>query len=205
MLAACCARCINPGLSMTRALPDRLSEWLATQPAIRFPAGTALVQPHEVSSHLWYVDSGLVSLFSLGETGARYNHDFLGAGRWVFGRVAWQNSDVCCAGRALGAQALQPTLAKRLPLDLLHRWRATDPQVAAFLFDSILAVAAAGLGREADLVQRSAEQRYADLQRENPGIDAAAPQQQIAAWLGITPVALSRIRRRRASKLSESR
>ena len=190
---------------MARALPRQLSAWLATQAVIHFSPGTALVQPHEVSSHLWYVDSGLVSLFSLGETGARYNHDFLGSGRWVFGRVAWQDGDVCCPGHALGAQALQHTQAKRLPFDLLHQWRATDPQVAAFLLDSIIAVTAAGLAREADLVQRSAGQRYEDLQRVNPGIDAAVPQQEIAAWLGITPVALSRIRRRRASMPSQPR
>lgn len=40
------------------------------------------------------------------------------------------------------------------------------------------------------------ETRYANLLRENPEIIRRVPQHYIASYLGITPVSLSRIRKR---------
>ena len=62
----------------------------------------------------------------------------------------------------------------------------------------LLAINAQRLGREADLAQRSAGERYQELLATQPDIVDRVPLHQIAAWLGITPVALSRIRRRLA-------
>mgnify|MGYP003472329884 CR=1 FL=1 len=70
--------------------------------------------------------------------------------------------------------------------------------MSAWLFDRLLEMNAERLGREADLVQRSATERYQELLRKRPAIIEQVPLHQIAAWLGITPVALSRIRRRLA-------
>ncbi len=50
--------------------------------------------------------------------------------------------------------------------------------------------------REIRLVLTSAEERYKHFQQEHPGLERKIPQYQIASYLGITPVALSRIRSR---------
>jgi DNA-binding MarR family transcriptional regulator len=59
-----------------------------------------------------------------------------------------------------------------------------------------MALTAERLEREAALLTRSPEQRYIALLERHPAMLDAVPLQQIAGWLGITPVALSRIRRR---------
>ena len=68
--------------------------------------------------------------------------------------------------------------------------------MANWLVERLLQHNAERLGRETDLVQRSATERYLELLRKQAGIIEHVPLQQIASWLGITPVALSRIRRR---------
>jgi CRP-like cAMP-binding protein len=45
-------------------------------------------------------------------------------------------------------------------------------------------------------ILKSPEQRYQDYAKENPGILQRVPQHIIASFLGITPVSLSRIRKR---------
>ncbi len=46
----------------------------------------------------------------------------------------------------------------------------------------------------------SPEQRYLNLQKENPELLNRIPQHQIATFLGITPTSLSRIRNRITKK-----
>jgi CRP-like cAMP-binding protein len=48
--------------------------------------------------------------------------------------------------------------------------------------------------REYELLQLSASERYAAFERQFPGLAARIPQYHVASYLGITPVALSRIR-----------
>ena len=48
--------------------------------------------------------------------------------------------------------------------------------------------------REMSLVILDAQERYALFQEEFPGLEFDIPQYQVASYLGITPVQLSRIR-----------
>jgi CRP-like cAMP-binding protein len=50
--------------------------------------------------------------------------------------------------------------------------------------------------REAEFLLDDAETRYNNFQRAYPGLEHRLAQYHVASYLGITPVALSRIRRR---------
>lgn len=50
--------------------------------------------------------------------------------------------------------------------------------------------------RESSLLKETAEQRYYRFLHENPGLDQRIKQKYIASFLGISPVSLSRIRKR---------
>ncbi len=50
--------------------------------------------------------------------------------------------------------------------------------------------------REFEFLRLSAAERYAAFRRENPGLVERVPQYHIASYLGITPVALSRIKKK---------
>ncbi|MDF3821156.1 Crp/Fnr family transcriptional regulator [Leptospira sp. 96542] len=53
--------------------------------------------------------------------------------------------------------------------------------------------------REYELLALDAEERYNLLLKSKPGIEMLVPQYQIASYLGITPVSLSRIKSKRKS------
>lgn len=180
------------------SLPKALADLIAAAVVVEFAPGTALIAPDARHAPLWFLHDGLVRLHALAADGGSYNLGFHGGGEFVSGRLALQNGQVCCSEQALGVEALQATRASALSLGGLDRLRHADPDVSAWLFERLLAMNAERLGREADLVQRSATERYQELLRKRPAIIEQVPLHQIAAWLGITPVALSRIRRRLA-------
>lgn len=177
-------------------LPALLQTQLASRGSERFAKGAHLAVPDRQESRVWFLHEGMVRMYSLGDDGREHNHGFHGAGDWVHGRLASSALPGCCDGGALGLEALQPTRATAFRLDELDAWRKADPAVAQFLLTTLMALNAERLDREATLLTRSPEQRYVDLLARHPGVLEAVPLQQIAAWLGITPVALSRIRRR---------
>ncbi len=181
---------------MQSDFPPALQALLARAAPRDFTNGATLIDATDASPPVWYVESGLVRLYALDADGHSYNLGFHADGELVSGRLALGSDQVCCVDRALGVEALQPTRARALALAELDRLRRSDAEVANWFIERLLQLNAERLGREADLVQRSAAERYAELLRKNAGIIERLPLHQIAGWLGITPVALSRIRRR---------
>lgn len=180
-------------------LHPALHALVASSPAREFEAGATLIDPAARQAPLWYVHDGLLRLYLLGPAGDHYNLGFHGPGELVAARFALRDGAVCCAERALGVDALQPTRASALSVAAIDRLRREDAGFSGWLIERLLQLSAERLGREADLVQRSASERYRELLDKRPGLLKQVPLQQIAAWLGITPVALSRIRRRLGS------
>jgi CRP-like cAMP-binding protein len=176
--------------------PPSLQALLAEREADAFAPGTTLIAPDAAPSHVWFLRSGLVRIYSLDTDGGEFNHDFIGAGDWAIGRIVWKPPQICCSDRAIGVAALQQTEAVRVDVADFDRWKGEHPEIGAYLLDTLMRLTADRYGREADLAQRSAEQRYRDLVAKQPGLLETVPLREIAAWLAITPVALSRIRRR---------
>ncbi len=177
-------------------LPAALANALAGLAPETFAAGEHLLRPDQRAGAVYYLRSGLVRLYSLDSEGHEHNHGFHGADEWVYGQLDFSQGRICCADSALGVEALQPTRALRVSLAELERWQLADPVIASYLLQQLMAMNAQRLGREADLLQRDAEQRYRDLLQRQPDLLQHVQLQQVARWLGITPVALSRIRRR---------
>jgi CRP-like cAMP-binding protein len=177
-------------------LPALLQRELAKRASQPFAKGALLVAPESRENRVWYLGAGLVRLYSLGGDGRERNHGFHGPHEWVHGRLASSDRPDCCERAAFGVEALQPTRATALGIDELEAWGQADPAVARFLLTSLMALNVQRLERETTLLTQSPEQRYRDLLERHPRVLESVPLQQIAAWLGITPVALSRIRRR---------
>ena len=177
-------------------LPPALAALLSGLSPQHFAGGSSLVRAGAVDEGLWWIEAGLVRLYSLGATGTGRNHDFLEPGQWAFASLTWNDGEPCCGGAALGLEALEATIARRLPLATLLHARASSPAIAQWIADEMMRDGARRLQREASLLQDSAEQRYLALLAQRPQLAGRIAQHHIAAWLGITPVGLSRIRAR---------
>ena len=157
--------------------------------------GEHVLREGETARSVAFVASGLLRYYYLAD-GTEHTGQFFFPGRFVADvasfvrqRPARQNID-----------ALEPTdvlmLSKR-DLDALY---ADDPAFERFgrrLFEEALAYSQL---RTASLLMDRAEARYLDLVAERPKVMDQVPLQTIASYLGVTPEALSRIRRRVASR-----
>lgn len=99
-------------------------------------------------------------------------------------------------GEAYSAVCLEPCRFVRLPRGFVQGAVASDAGLSARYAEFAEWVLARKQAREAALLTMTAEARYLALRAGAPAALARLPQGDVARFLGITPVAFSRIRRR---------
>ncbi len=95
-------------------------------------------------------------------------------------------------------QALTPCVVWSIDRDALRDLEARHPSLVQLQRRFAESLYLLKERREIDLATLDATTRYAQLVEAHPDLESAIPLYEIAAYLGITPTQLSRIRRRRA-------
>ncbi len=99
-------------------------------------------------------------------------------------------------GLAFGARALEPSILVRLPLRWVRRQISERPDLQRAQLQFSEWVRRRKSLREQALLCASAAERYRILQAQDQDLIQRLPQGDIARYLGITPIAFSRIKRR---------
>lgn len=181
------------GLSAPLAIdPGAMAGLLATIRPRSVRRGEHLCRQGDASSAMFYVRTGLLRYYYQGDD-AEHTGQFFDAGMMVGdvftmggGTEALQNID-----------ALEASQVLVVPIAALHAGYARDHGLERFGRRLIEIGMIGSQRRTAALLQRSPEQRYADFVATRPAVAKRVPLYIIASYLGITPEALSRIRRRR--------
>lgn len=142
----------------------------------------------------WFVERGLLRSCFVSADGRERNRGFHAEGQWAGAPPARQP---LLAEFAI--EAIEASVVVELPHAELLRWQAAQPQVQAVLIDAVAASLATLTQRESALLMDSAEQRYRRFVAAEPELARRLPLHQVASYLGVTNVALSRIRRRMKS------
>jgi len=157
-----------------------------------FDKGRHLARAGDPSEGLWFIRQGLVRYYFLAD-GVEHTGQFFDEGMFfadVFalttGGAGLQNID-----------ALEPTQAQLIPRSTLLAAYDGDHALERFGRRLIENAMAGVQRRNAALLQLSAEARYERFLATRPEVVRRMPQYVIASYLGITPEALSRIRKRR--------
>lgn len=160
--------------------------------ACHFDRGAHLVRAGTPVKELYFLLSGLARNYYLDIDGREFNKSFAERGG-VLGSVS---SLVTGAGSPFSIQALKPCLCLSIDYrafaalaDRYGEWR----QLQLHLLQQLVIEKER---READFLRLSAGERYRQFLRDYAGVAGAIPNYHIASYLGITEVALSRIRRR---------
>ena len=170
-------------------------EWAMIRGLFRpreFDAGMHLMEPGGDGQSLFFLGGGLVRFYYLTAEGKEFNKSFAVAGDFC-GSLS---SVVLGVPARYGLQALEPTPA------LVASHRAVRARMdESPVWERIGRVLAEGLAvrkeiREAELLLDSAETRYRRFLAEQSDLASRLPDFHIASYLGVTNVALSRIRRR---------
>lgn len=154
--------------------------------------GEALLRAGEVWSHLWWVEQGSFRLYYLDRQGRAANKNF-----YLTGAMFWPITPALARSPSqFWVEALEPSQVWRLPWTQWHTaaqpfepWQRLERLVLARLLEDKMA-------REQQFLQFTATERYQALLGAHPHWAQRIPLRHLASYLGITDVALSRIRRR---------
>lgn len=142
--------------------------------------------------HLWWVVKGAFRLYYLDREGQASNKNF-----YLDGAMIWPiTPDLADHPVGFWVEALEPSEVWALPWAAWQAattdftpWQQLERQVLAGLLQD-------KMRRERQFLQDTATARYQALMAEHPDWMRRVPLKHLASYLGITDVALSRIRRR---------
>lgn len=152
--------------------------------------GQFLLHSGDACELIYYCDSGLLRMFYENEDGSEHIKNFVTKGQ-LFTDYRSLLTDTPAF---LSIQALEDSRCvyfSKNTMELLYDrhkcWERFGRKLAEGLFIT-------KSKKERELVELSAEERYRLLLQQHPDLEQRVPQYQIAAYLAINPVSLSRIR-----------
>lgn len=136
--------------------------------------------------------SGLIKLVYPTANGEEWIKSFI-VDEGLFGSI--DDGDAAQPSR-FSAHCIEPCVVARIPLGWAKAALSADPQLTAAYVAFSGWVRRRKEDREESLLCQSAEESYCDFMSKNPELAVRLPQGDIARYLGITPIAFSRIKRR---------
>lgn len=161
-----------------------------------FTPNEMLYRSGDAVSHVYFICSGLVRYFYLSTDGKEHNKSFIRESQFA-GAYRYPAR---AEPHRFHIQALEPTLTLAIPLDGLHRLYRESLSWANFGRVFMEELVVRKTDREAAFLLDSAEERYQRFLEQEPMLAERLPLYHIASYIGVTDVALSRIRKRLHSR-----
>lgn len=169
-----------------------VQQLLPAMTVVDLAPGQYLFHANTPQPYLFCVASGLLKLF----------YETLAGDEWI--KAFIQEEMLFASVRALdaggsasfSALALESSRLVRIDYAALERLAATDIRWQKLLAQGFKLYGARKEQRERELLLMTAEQRYQNFLHAHPSLDQRVRQKDIAAYIRITPVALSRIKKR---------
>lgn len=166
--------------------------WWASLPRKSLVKGEALLRTDETPSHAWRIQQGVLRIYYLSADGNERNRSFHAEGQWVGAGVPLLAEQ---RPSPYGIEALVRSVVVCVPLVELRQRCASEPRAAAAMQELAAWNFERQCRREAELLLMSATQRYQSAMQELGPLAKRIPLVHIASHIGITNVALSRLRR----------
>ncbi len=143
-------------------------------------------------SHLYFIRSGLLKAFYNSEDGKEFIKSFLQQDDIIGSLTAAYSQESC----SFNLQCLQDCVLYKVPFSLLITLCDDDNQLANEMILLLLNFSMKKEKREYEFLCLDAGSRYLQLMHTHPKLSENVTQMDIARYLGITNVALSRIKKR---------
>jgi len=169
-------------------------DWLQ-QDAARLAQWQALPRRRLARGQRWpgeglaWVERGLLRSVFLDAQGRERNHAF-------YPELQWLGLPGAAAPAAGMVEALEPSELVELSGPALQALQRAWPQALELILQGLAAGLARQTLREQQLLMLDATARYQRFLADEPALAQRLAQKQVASYLGITEVALSRLRRR---------
>lgn len=171
----------------------KLAEFIAENgKPVTKQVGEYLFRQGDKDSSLYLVKSGLLKAYYLSSEGKENIKSFILPGDNIGSLMA----SFADKTSTFNLVCIQPCELIMVEFDKLYQASQRDPELASAIVDFLLKFALKKENREYELLCLSAEERYVRLTETMPKIFELVTQNEIARYLGVTPVGLSRIKKR---------
>ena len=154
--------------------------------------GDYLFQQGDFANRLYFLHTGLVRYVSVSDEGKEFTQTFAKGPR-IIGST---KSMVTQAKVLFSIQALEDCVVSSYSWRDFYAQMRDDKAFLECYAHFLETIFIHKEERESAFVKHSAERRYLDFCADFPELKSTIPQQHIASYIGITPVALSRIRKK---------
>ena len=186
-----CVACTPAEFTRLIAADAALAQRWRELPRRRYAAGESLLRIGEPAAQAWLIERGLVRFYFLSEQGVERNKSFHAEAAWIGGGMPPQVTP-----SPYGIEAVEPVDVVELSYAELTRCLDDFPASQPVLMGALAWTFARQSAREEQLLTQDATQRLQSFLAEQPDIARRLPLHHVASHLGITNVALSRIRQR---------
>ncbi|SDE33058.1 cAMP-binding domain of CRP or a regulatory subunit of cAMP-dependent protein kinases [Mucilaginibacter pineti] len=178
------------GLSITDAIA--LFKLAQTK---KLAAGDIYIHQNSNYQKVAFIKKGLIRMYQLKPSGDEVTLML----RWENKFIASHDSIILQQPSRFIYQALEDTVLMEIDYRKAQPLMENTPKLSALRNEFLLAMLAESMHRVESFIMLSPEERYLQLVREKPDIVNRVPDKYLATLLGITPVSLSRIRKRIAT------
>ena len=168
-----------------------------------FPSEAGSLHIHQRGDHvfrqgdqdrnIYVIKHGLLKAYYLGENGKEHVKSLLIEGAFIGSMTACHSRQAS----TFSLVCLEDSQLYALGFDELRAMAADNLDVAQFVISGLLDLAMKKERREFEFLCMSAADRYRAMCDREPALLKRVTQNDIARYLGVTPVALSRIKSRR--------
>jgi len=158
--------------------------------------GELLFKQGDVDTSIYVVISGLLKAYYLTLEGKELVKSFIQEGEFIGSLIACNSTEPC----TFSLMCLEDCSLLRVPFSDLQAASISNPDFSSIITNALVSLAIKKERREYEFLCLSAQARYNLFKQRNQSIIDRVTQNDIARYLGITPVALSRIKQRGNSK-----
>lgn len=146
----------------------------------------------DIDTSLYFINSGLLKAYYLSGDGKESIKSFLSDNDIIGNLTSAYLGEPC----SFGLVCLQPTILTKVPFEALREYSKTNISIANEVIDVLLQFSMKKEKREYEFLCLSAEERFSLLVKNTPNLLDKITQNDLARYLGVTPVGLSRIKKR---------
>ncbi|NRB32843.1 MAG: Crp/Fnr family transcriptional regulator [Rhizobiaceae bacterium] len=171
----------------------KLGEFIASHGTpLTTQAGDHLFHQGDHDQSLYVVHEGLLKAYYLSPEGKEHIKSFILPGDSIGSLMASYAGKAC----TFSLVCLKPCRMTVVKFSDLYEASKSDTEISSAVVDFLLGFGMKKENREYELLCLSAEERYKRMLETAPAILDLVTQNEIARYLGVTPVGLSRIKKR---------
>ena len=158
---------------------------------LRYEKGGVVCSQGDASHHLYLVKQGSLKAYYITHGGKEYVKSFVFENGFIGDLSSYHAPKPDCSFTLV---CLEASLLFRFKYADMLDLAKKDTSVFVLIIDMLVSVISKKERREFEFLCLSSEERYKQIQEQTPELLERVTQNDIARYLGITPVALSRIK-----------